>query len=49
MASEVHAHLSLYDLVLYILAVGQTNYRRAEGRRQSRSVEKTKDVERDDL
>jgi hypothetical protein len=32
-----------------IVVVGRMNYRRAEERRQSRSVEKTKDVERDDL
>jgi hypothetical protein len=30
-------------------AVGRMNYRRAEGRRQSRIVEKEKDVEREDL
>jgi hypothetical protein len=29
--------------------VGRMSYRRAEGRRQIRNVEKTKDVEREDL
>jgi hypothetical protein len=32
-----------------VTTVGRMNYRRAEGRRQSRIVEKTKDVEREDL
>jgi hypothetical protein len=32
-----------------VVPVGPMNYRRAEGRRQSRIVEKTIDVERDDL
>jgi hypothetical protein len=31
------------------LVVGRMNYRRAGGRRQIRNVEKTKDVEREDL
>jgi hypothetical protein len=40
----------LYDLPKAIgHCVGRMNYRRAEGRRQSRIVEETKDVEREDL